>query len=93
LGAIHRTDDKVFPISAVTGEGLDAMLTEVAAQLKDVSRVQQLHLGWHEGKALAWLKNEDVLEDQTEDETGWNVTVRWSEQKAGQFGKMRDSDA
>ena len=90
LGAIHRTDDKVFPISAVTGEGLDAMLTEVAAQLKDVTRVQQLHLGWHEGKALAWLKNEDLLEEQTEDENGWNVTVRWSEQKAGQFAKMRD---
>ncbi|NWP89629.1 GTPase HflX, partial [Escherichia coli] len=54
LAEAARRDD-VMPVSAVTGEGVDALIQAVAARLTQGHRRYTLHLDPADGAAAAWL--------------------------------------
>ena len=59
--ATKRED--VMPVSAVTGEGVDALITAVAARLTQGHRRYTIHLDPADGAAAAWLhQHGEVLE-------------------------------
>ncbi|WP_342249760.1 GTPase HflX [Sphingomonas sp. OTU376] len=59
--AAKRED--VMPVSAVTGEGVDALITAVAARLTEGHRRYTLHLDPADGAAAAWLhQHGEVIE-------------------------------
>lgn len=88
LKALNKDDESVFAISAVTGEGLDRLLTTVSENLKGQTRTVTLTLDWAQGAAQSWLTREGVIEGEDQTETGWTIDVRWSAQQQAQFEKQ-----
>jgi len=81
-------DGDIFAISALTGEGLDALLAEVAGRLQAVRHESQLHLGFNEGRKRAWLFAQDVVVSETQGEDGFDITVYWTPRQAAQFAGL-----
>ena len=88
LQALHKDDDKVFGISAVTGEGLDRLLNDVTDHLIVQTRALTLDLDWAMGAAQSWLHAEGVIESETQTDTGWTLDVRWTSRQQAQFEKL-----
>ncbi|MCR9155845.1 MAG: GTPase HflX [Rhodobacteraceae bacterium] len=78
-------DDAVFATSALTGDGLDALLVAVNALLEGERREDTVYLGFDEGRKRAWLFDKALVEHETQDERGYTVRVRWSAKDARQF--------
>ncbi len=78
-------DDAVFATSALTGDGLDALLVAVNAVLEGERREDTVYLGFDEGRKRAWLFDKALVEHETQDERGYTVRVRWSAKDARQF--------
>jgi GTP-binding protein HflX len=68
LGEAAKRDD-VMPVSAVTGEGVGALIDAVAARLTEGHRRYTLHLDPADGAAAAWLhQHGEVLEQEMDGE-------------------------
>ncbi|MCK0148601.1 GTPase HflX [Marivita sp. S6314] len=78
-------DDAVFATSALTGDGLEALLDAVNVRLEGDRREEVLHLGFEDGRKRAWLFDKAVVEEETQDETGYTLKVRWSAKDARKF--------
>ncbi len=81
--------DGVVPISAITGQGLDDLITTITEHLSDPTFEEDLTLGWHEGRLMAWLNEEKIVEAQTEGQDGWSIKVRWTSEQARRFDLER----
>ncbi|MGI9367221.1 MAG: GTPase HflX [Ruegeria sp.] len=81
-------DPEIFAISAITGEGVDHLLSEIATKLQGVRYETTINLSFAEGDKRAWLFRQDVVrsEDQTED--GFEITVLWTDKQAAQFSGL-----
>lgn len=64
-------------VSAVTGQGIDKLLTEIDERLLDGARVYQFKISSADGKALAWLRSH-----------GDNTTLKMAASRNGQFLKV-----
>lgn len=78
-------DECVFATSALTGDGLYPLLAAVNRLLEGERRAETLHLGFDEGRKRAWLFEKALVENETQDETGYTLEVRWSAKDARQF--------
>lgn len=78
-------DECVFATSALTGDGLNPLLAAVNRLLEGERRAETLHLGFDEGRKRAWLFEKALVENETQDETGYTLEVRWSAKDARQF--------
>ncbi len=88
LQALHKDDDTVFGISAVTGEGLDRLLNDVTGHLAVQTHTETLDLDWSMGAAQSWLQREDVIEAEDQTDTGWSLDVRWTAIQRARFEKQ-----
>ena len=88
LQALHKDDDKVFGISAVTGEGLDRLLDDVTTHIAVTRRKVTLALEWSMGAAQSALQRMGVIETEAQTDTGWTLDVRWTAQQQAQFEKQ-----
>ncbi|MEM7090081.1 MAG: GTPase HflX [Pseudomonadota bacterium] len=87
LARTHR-DRGTFAISAVTGEGVQALLREIAAKLHGVRHQTTLNLGFADGDKRAWLFRHDVVRSEEQTEKGFEITVLWTEKQAAQFSGL-----
>jgi len=79
--ALLATDARtpgVHAVSALTGDGLDALLAAIGSVLDEERTEAVLHLGFEEGRARAYLHRENVVLEETELETGHRIHVRWT---------------
>ncbi len=69
--------ENVVPISALTGEGVDHLMTKVAETLQAGNRVRRVKLPAAAGEAIAWLHaNSEVVDQRTQDlETEFEVRI------------------
>lgn len=81
-------DPDVLVISALDGEGLDALQAVVAEALQGAVREADLLLSYAEGKKRAWLFEQDVVVEEEQTEEGFALTVRWSAKQEAQFMKL-----
>ncbi|MCL4156143.1 UNVERIFIED_CONTAM: hypothetical protein GTU68_002553, partial [Idotea baltica] len=88
LQALHKDDDTVFGISAVTGEGLDRLLNDVMSHLRVQTHTITLELEWAMGAAQSWLRREDVIKDEKQTDLGWTLDVCWTAIQRAQFEKQ-----
>ena len=58
-----RRDD-VVPISAVTGEGLDALREQLSQSLRSGEQVHQIRVPARDGGRIAWLHSRGEVLDQ-----------------------------
>jgi GTPase len=70
--------DGVFAVSALTGEGIDALLDRISTAFEEEKTERVLDLNFAEGKRHAWLHGEGVVQSETQTEDGWQVSVLWT---------------
>ncbi|RKF17149.1 GTPase HflX [Roseovarius spongiae] len=80
--------DEVQALSAVTGEGMDALVERISAALTAGTRAAHLHLRFDEGRKRAWLFERGLVEHEEQTETGFALDVRWSARDAAQFAEI-----
>ena len=78
-------DDQVFATSALTGDGLDLLMAAVNRALEGERREEVIHLSFDDGRKRAWLFEKALVEEETQDETGYTLRVRWSAKDARRF--------
>ena len=81
----RRSDVKA--VSAVTGEGLEALIAAIEQRLSEAKLYALLNLSFAEGRRRAWLHAENVVRSETQTETGWEIEVLWTEAQAGRYGE------
>ena len=86
-----RRDD-VHLGSALTGEGLDALLDDIARRLMAELQEAELQLPFAAGAARAWLHEIGAVRGETPVEDGTRIAVRWTERQAARFAALFGSD-
>jgi len=89
--AMRNTDARskdVYAISAITGEGLDRLLSEIAERLRPPHLTEVLHLPHSEGKKRAWLFKEGVVDREVQGEEGSDLTVTWRLVQKERFARL-----
>ncbi len=81
-------DAGVHAISALTGEGLDVLLADIAAILQGVRHEARLHLTFAEGRKRAWLFDQDLVQSEEQTEDGFDITVNWTGKQEAQFNAL-----
>ena len=79
----------VFPISALTGEGISQVLAAVEKTLDDERSQRDLILAYKEGRARAWLHEQGVVENEQQGEEGYRLRVRWTARQEKRFREIR----
>ncbi|MFO6463318.1 GTPase HflX [Jannaschia sp. KMU-145] len=80
-----RRDD-VYLASALTGQGLDAILDRVETDLTETLTEAVLSVPYADGRARAWLHEEGVVQSEAAcDETSAEISVRWTARQAARF--------
>ncbi|MDP5349969.1 MAG: GTPase HflX, partial [Paracoccaceae bacterium] len=77
--------DQVQAISAVTGEGLDALLAAMTAKLETARHPATISLSFAEGRKRAWLHDQGVVEAETQTDDGFDISVLWTARQEKRF--------
>ena len=78
----------VFAVSALTGDGLQPFLDDVARQLQSERHESTLTLPFEEGRKRAWLHDQGVVENERQSEDGFTLTVLWTDRQEKRFREM-----
>jgi GTP-binding protein HflX len=87
LEEAKRRED-VVPISAVTGEGLDALRDRMAACLRRGEEVHEIRLPASAGERIAWLHARGEVLEQSFDQDKVQLSVRLSPDNWARFQAM-----
>jgi GTPase len=78
----------VVPLSAVTGEGMQALAAAIAARVKEPREATHLHLPFADGRRRAWLFAQGVVTGECPDETGYGLDVLWTARQAARYAAL-----
>lgn len=79
-----RRDD-VLTLSALTGEGIEALSEAIHTALDDTRSRRTLSLPFAAGRRRAWLYDQGVVEGEEQTEEGLRLTVNWTARQARAF--------
>ena len=82
-----RTED-LFAVSAITGEGMEPFLAAIPDKLKDPRSEETLTLAFAEGRKRAWLFDAGIVTAEVQTETGYEVTVFWTQLQKERFVRL-----
>ncbi len=85
LRTVSRREASKVAVSALTGEGLEALDAMIEVGLGEPTRDEELAVGFDQGRARAWLFAKNLVTDETQFETGSRISVRWSDKQRNQF--------
>jgi GTP-binding protein HflX len=75
-------------LSALTGQGVDAMLEAINAALSEPVREETLDLPFDQGRKRAWLFDHKLVLGERQTDTGYKVEVRWSDRDRRQYSAL-----
>ena len=75
----------VMAVSALTGEGVDALRDLVSATFDEERFAREMTLPFSDGRRHAWLHAQGVVEAETEAEDGWHLSVNWTARQEKRF--------
>jgi GTP-binding protein HflX len=78
----------VFPISALTGEGIDRLLAAISQAFDEAKTERNLTLGFPEGRKRAWLHDQGVVTSEAQTEAGYALTVRWTPRQEKRYREL-----
>jgi len=81
----NRRNHDVVPVSAVTGEGCDALLALLDQRLESDRAPVDLDVPLSDGAAIAWLYAHGEVVNRRDDETRAHLAVRLSHADLGRF--------
>lgn len=82
-----RTDD-LYGVSAVSGDGMDALLDALSRKIKAPLTEAQLTLAFSDGRKRAWLFEQGVILNETQTDDGYDIHVRWAQIQADRFARL-----
>lgn len=82
---LAAASEDVFPVSSITGEGLENLLEEITARLEGKKSTVQFSLPYSEGRKRAWLFEQGIIESEEQTEDGTLMTVRWTPKQEKRF--------
>ena len=85
LRLIADRTERVHVISALTGEGVPALLDAVAAEVAEPTQDETIRLGFDQGRKRAWLFDRKLVQHEKQTEAGYLVGVRWSDRDRSQY--------
>ena len=86
-----RRRDDIVPISAVSGEGLDALRERVGEKLRSGEQVHQIRLPATDGGRIAWLHSRGEVLNQKLDKDEMELSVRLSPDNWARFQAMESA--
>ena len=86
-----RRRDHVVPISAVTGEGLDALRDCMAVKLRSGEQVHTIRVSASDGSRIAWLHSRGEVLDQQLDHDELELSVRLSPDNWARFQALESA--
>ena len=75
----------VFPISALTGEGVPQLLQAISDAFDEARTEEELLLAYADGKGRARLHEAGVVRQETPDEKGYRIRVRWTPRQKAEW--------
>jgi GTP-binding protein HflX len=78
----------VFPVSALTGVGIDRLLAAIGTVFGEEKTQERLDLPFSAGKARAWLHGEGVIEVEEMGDAGWQIDVLWTARQHKRFREL-----
>ncbi|MCR9086556.1 MAG: GTPase HflX [Rhodobacteraceae bacterium] len=75
----------VLLLSALSGEGSDALLERLATTLSEPVTQTDLKLDFAEGRKRAWLFERGLVTEEQETETGFALSVTWTSRQRAAF--------
>jgi GTP-binding protein HflX len=88
LEAIAARREDVFTLSALTGEGRDAALEAIATRVTDPVSEETFVLPYAQGRARAWLHDNELVLSENPVEDGFSLGVRWTVRQAAEFDTL-----
>lgn len=88
LAQAARAPD-VHLASALTGEGIPALLAAMSDTLDAARRIEVLTLGFDEGRARAWLHAQGVVKSDRDTEAGHEMTVALNDRQRAALAALR----
>lgn len=85
-----RRDD-VVPISAITGEGFDALRERMAEKLRNGEQVHQIRVAASDGSKIAWLHSRGEVLEQKVNEDALELSVRLSPDNWARFQALESA--
>lgn len=82
--------ETVQPVSATTGEGVDAMVAKIAATLESIRITEEIELPFDAGRRRAWLFEAGVVAQEHPTDTGHRLTVSWTPAHRARFARLQD---
>ena len=76
---------EVIALSAVTGEGVGALVDRIGAAFAETSAERRLSLPFAEGRRRAWLHDEGLVVAERQTDEGWSIDVRWTPRQEHRF--------
>jgi len=83
-----QTRPHVFPISALTGEGIDTLSDAISRAFDELKQQATLTLTFAQGRAYAWLQSEGVITEESQSDEGWTLQVAWTERQQGRYNAL-----
>ena len=80
----ERRDD-VLPVSALTGKGVDALLTLIAERLTKARRIHSVALSTGDGASIAWLRARGTVVSERFEEDQMVIDVRLCDEDYARF--------
>lgn len=78
----------VYPVSALTGEGVAALLDAISLAFDEEKTERLLTLGFAEGRRRAWLHGEGVVLSEEQAEAGWQINVLWTARQEKRYREI-----
>jgi GTP-binding protein HflX len=75
----------VYPVSALTGEGVPALLAAISQAFDEAKVTEVLLLPFGEGRRRAALHADGVVDHEVQDDDGWRITVTWTPRQAARW--------
>ncbi len=88
LIARAEREEDTYPISAITGFGLENLLRAVEQGLETGHVTETISLPFDAGKSRAWLFEQGVVLEEVQTETGFDLTLRWTAKQKAQFATL-----
>ena len=85
LGLVAARTPRVVAISALTGEGVDALLAVVAGELAEPTQDETISLRFDQGRQRAWLFDRKLVRAEHPTEAGFDLDVRWTERDRSRY--------
>jgi GTP-binding protein HflX len=83
----ERTED-VQALSAITGEGMPALVDRIGDILTGDTRSEEIGLPYSEGRKRAWLHQRGLIDTEAQGDDGYRLTVRWTARQRAEFDAL-----